>query len=129
MNEQGEIALVTNGVGTWWGFPKGHIDEGENETEAAVREIEEETGLRDLTLVKKLGSYERYRGTKDGGEDTSELKEIHMFYFTSSKVPLISQDPANPEARWFSVSDVAGTLTHAKDREFFARIRDELAAG
>lgn len=28
-----------------WGFPKGHIDDGESERETAVREIREETGL------------------------------------------------------------------------------------
>jgi len=28
-----------------WGFPKGHVEEGETEPETALREIEEETGI------------------------------------------------------------------------------------
>jgi 8-oxo-dGTP pyrophosphatase MutT (NUDIX family) len=28
-----------------WGFPKGHVDEGETVTEGALRELEEETGV------------------------------------------------------------------------------------
>lgn len=35
-----------------WGFPKGHIERGETEKEAAAREIKEETGLRDLKFIK-----------------------------------------------------------------------------
>jgi len=32
-----------------WSFPKGHADEGEQPLQCALREIEEETGLRALT--------------------------------------------------------------------------------
>ena len=33
-----------------WDFPKGGIDEGETEMEAALREVAEETGLEDVTF-------------------------------------------------------------------------------
>ena len=29
----------------WWGYPKGHLEEGENPVDAAVREVFEETGF------------------------------------------------------------------------------------
>jgi bis(5'-nucleosidyl)-tetraphosphatase len=35
-----------------WEFPKGHIEKGEEETEAAKRETEEETGIRDIIFIK-----------------------------------------------------------------------------
>ncbi len=44
-----KILLVKNNNGRYWSFPKGHIEEGENEQQTAVREIKEETGL-DVTL-------------------------------------------------------------------------------
>lgn len=31
--------------GDYWNFPKGHVEEGESEGEAAVREMKEETGI------------------------------------------------------------------------------------
>jgi bis(5'-nucleosidyl)-tetraphosphatase len=36
--------------GDWWGFPKGHSEEGESECETAQREIQEETKLKITTL-------------------------------------------------------------------------------
>lgn len=37
-----------------WDFPKGHIEKGEDEIEAARRELKEETGIEDIELLKKF---------------------------------------------------------------------------
>lgn len=46
---QPRYLLVSNLEGIW-GFPKGHVEPGETETETALREIREETGLT-VTLL------------------------------------------------------------------------------
>ena len=38
--------------GDYWDFPRGKIENGESEEEAAKREIEEETGLINIKLVE-----------------------------------------------------------------------------
>ena len=35
----------TRGGDGYWGFPKGHLEEGENPIQAAIREVQEETGF------------------------------------------------------------------------------------
>ncbi|MCH7828818.1 NUDIX domain-containing protein [Patescibacteria group bacterium] len=35
----------------YWDFPKGHLEKGETEKQAALREVAEETGLRDVFFV------------------------------------------------------------------------------
>jgi len=35
----------------YWDFPKGHLEKGETEKQTALREIAEETGLREITFV------------------------------------------------------------------------------
>lgn len=125
VNAEGRVLLVSQ-HGTSWSLPKGHLEEGETPLEAARREIREESGVGQLELVRPLGSYSRHRLGADGGEDRSELKTIHLFLFRTDATELAPLDPDNPEARWVERESVAGLLTHAKDREFFASILDAI---
>lgn len=128
LNPRGEVA-VCNQQHNSWSLPKGHLDPGEDALTAAKREIQEETGLRDLTLVRELGTYERYRIGKDGiGEDLNDLKSITMFLFkTEYEGSLTPEDHENPEARWVPIEEVSAVLTHPKDKEFFESIRPGLS--
>src|SRR3954452_19930336 len=48
-----------------WGFPKGHLERGELPEAAALREVEEETGLSGLALrgpIETIEWYFRFRG-------------------------------------------------------------------
>lgn len=126
VNSAGEVALVRNGPGLpWWGFPKGHINEEEDRLTAALREIQEETGLRDVQLLKPLGTYTRYKGKPGGGDDMSEIKTIHMFLFATEENQLRPEDAQNPEAKWVSKEKVTEILTHEKDRAFFESVQGE----
>lgn len=53
-NDGGDILIMTRKG--WRDLPKGHIDEGESAEEAAVREVQEETGLLDVEIVAPLCS-------------------------------------------------------------------------
>ena len=55
--ERLEIALVTTSSGKRWIVPKGSIDDGEHARDAAIREAEEEAGLRGVVAQKPLGRY------------------------------------------------------------------------
>lgn len=125
LNPKKEV-LVVNQNGTSWSLPKGHIDPGESALEAACREIEEESGVSKLDLVKELGTYERFKISLQGGDDPSELKVITFFLFKTAQTRLRPIDPENPEARWVSQDKVAELLTHPKDKEFFLKISPEL---
>lgn len=125
VNKNGEV-LVVNQHGLAWSLPKGHIDLNENSLEAAKREIYEESGIRDLTFIKELGEYQRYRINLQGGDDKSELKDIIIFLFQTPEMNLQPIDPENPEARWVSRDEVSNLLTHRKDREFFLKIMKEI---
>lgn len=45
------VAIERNGIPD---LPKGHIEKGESPEEAALREVEEETGITDLEIIKEL---------------------------------------------------------------------------
>lgn len=119
LNRGGQV-LVVSQHGTSWSLPKGRLEEGEDELAAARREIYEESGIRDLTLIRELGSYDRFRIGRDGGDDPSELKTIYMFLFETAETELAPVDVENPEARWVDRDEVAALLTHPKDSEFYS---------
>ena len=67
-----------------WDLPKGHVDPGETETECALRELWEETGIKeshiqvDPEFVFKQQYTVRYK--RNGGEP--QLKELVVFLAT-----------------------------------------------
>lgn len=125
LNTKGQV-LVVNQRGRSWSLPKGHIEAGEEPLAAARREIYEESGIDQLELVRFLGSYERQKIGKDGGEDVGERKNLTFYLFRTLREALRPIDPDNPEARWVEPQHVADLLTHPRDREFFRQILSEL---
>ena len=123
----GRIVLVCQ-HGNSWSFPKGGVEEGETLLQAAIREIDEETGITELQLVKELGSYERYSIGKDGVGETMEwgMRKRTLFLFTTDQHALNPRDDEVTEARYVSLDEAAEMLTHEKDKEFFASVRDTI---
>ena len=53
--------LVYSKRNSEWGFPKGHVEPGETETETAKREIKEETGISETEFVKGFRCVDTYK--------------------------------------------------------------------
>ena len=75
-----------------WDLPKGKLDEGENLAECAIREVQEETGLQQVTLVKDLTiTWHTYH--QDGA---LVLKESHWYLMQTEKeealTPQVDED-------------------------------------
>ena len=112
---KGKVVVVSN-RGRSWTFPKGHMKKGEDPLATAKREIYEETGLQDLSLLKDLGFYKRSRISRPDVK-----KKIHMFLFACKQEPLCPKDPLNPEARWLTPNKAIEILTHPKEKDFFLK--------
>ena len=121
-------AVIVNQNHDSWSLPKGHIDEGESRLEAAIREIYEETGIKNPKLIKPLGSFGRYRIGLDGKDDKSEYKTIHIFLFSSFKKKLEPIDENNPIAKWVPYMEVSNLLTHINDKKFFNQCIKEITS-
>ena len=75
-----------------WDLPKGKIERGESKKEAAIREVEEECGLKELVIQNKLPK--TYHIFQRNGLDT--LKITHWYFmkttFAGPLVPQIEED-------------------------------------
>jgi len=61
--KEGKKYLIMYHRGSYWNFPKGAIEKGESSMEAAVRELEEETGLKpsDIKIQKGFRTQEEFQ--------------------------------------------------------------------
>jgi len=62
-----------------WDFPKGHVEPGESERDAAVREGQEETGLRNVSFIGGFRERIEYTYMKSGRPSHKEV-----FFFLAS---------------------------------------------
>ena len=64
-----------------WGFPKGHLEAGETEKEAAEREIKEEIGLDDLNFIEGFKEKVWYETVSKRPPFEGERIEKYVTYF------------------------------------------------
>ena len=101
-----------------WSLPKGKADPGERDEETALREVEEETGLR-CTLGAPAGRT-RYRDSK--GRD----KVVHYWLMepVSEQAATDGTFVANDEVDdvlWCTVAEAVERLSYAHDRKLLAK--------
>ena len=109
---QGEFRflLVKHGDGHWT-FPKGHREAGETEKEAALRELGEETGITNVSLLDAPPFLSRYLVRKKDGTVHDKVVKYFLGTTQTEHVKTPEERLAEiPEAGWFSEDDVRSRL-------------------
>lgn len=103
-DERGRL-LVIRRLGKW-DLPKGKVDEGEAIEAAAIREVQEECGLKQLSIIKPMPStwhtYER--------KGKQHLKRTDWFLMRGSSTERLvpQQEEDIEEVRWVAADELPG---------------------
>jgi 8-oxo-dGTP diphosphatase len=103
-----EIAVVHRPQYDDWSLPKGKLDAGETWEAAALREVEEEIGLR-CTLGEELPQVE-YQDRK--GRD-----KVVRYWLMDVEGGEFAPNDEVDEVRWVTPAEAADLLTYDRDRE------------
>jgi 8-oxo-dGTP pyrophosphatase MutT (NUDIX family) len=111
-----EVLLVHRPKYDDWSFPKGKADPGEKDEDTALREVEEETGLR-CRLGAEVGTA-RYR-------DSQGRPKVVRYWFM--EIESNREFVANREVdalRWCAIGDAAEVLSYPHDRKLLGGLGD-----
>lgn len=105
-----------------WSLPKGHLEAGESTEDAAVREIEEETGIRGR-VVASLGTIDYWFVA----EDRRIHKTVHHYLLEAAGGRLSDRDLEVDEVAWVPLDELRDRLAYAGERRLAETVADLLA--
>ena len=111
--------------GRYWDFPKGHLEPGEDDTAAALRELREETGIDRIDLHAGFSREIRYFFRK--GPTLVNKRVVFFLGETSDEAVTISHE--HEGHRWADLAAARGLVTHANARAVLDAAADTLGLG
>ena len=108
-----------------WDFPKGHVEAGESEAEAAFREVYEETGIPQVEFELVFGFRERiqYSFVRDGQRVDKEV----YFFLGRTGVSEVRLSHEHVGFEWLTYDKAMGRLTYEAARGVLAKAQEALA--
>ena len=118
LHRDGLVAVVHRPQYDDWTLPKGKLDDGEDDREAAVREVEEETG--------HVGTIEGDLGTI--GYDVEAGPKTVRFFLMAADAGGRPLAKDVDEVRWVGLDEAAALVSYDRDRDVLDRARALLLA-
>ena len=104
-----EFLIISHNSDGHWGFPKGHVEEGENEEETALREINEETGL---TVSLTSG----FRVSIEYAIKQETMKEVVFFLAKVQDETVNIQVEELQDYKWANFEDAKEIVTYESSK-------------
>lgn len=117
----GEIRflLIKNKRSANWGFPKGHMERGENEKETAYREVLEETGIR-------INFLPDFRYKSEYSIQNRIEKKVIIFLATTEDTNTIIQREEIEEYLWLKYDKAMNSLKFPNDKFLLTKAKEYL---
>jgi 8-oxo-dGTP pyrophosphatase MutT (NUDIX family) len=98
-NQNGEVLFIYRNKK--WDLPKGGIEKGEEIEQTALREVEEETGVGKLKIIRKLGK--TYHIFKRNGRYKLKITQWYWMYSNFVGEPIAQLEEGIEQVRWIPI--------------------------
>ena len=116
-----------------WQMPQGGVDQNENFLQAAKRELEEETSIKSVKLIKELDDWFKYDlpnyllGKLWDGKYRGQKQKwfVMKFLGKNDEINVKTQNPEFFDWKWIKLSKLPEIAVHFKS-DIYKKIKDEL---
>ena len=131
--EAGKVLYLLLQYRSWqWDFPKGHIEQGENEQQTMRREILEETGISEISILPKFRKSVLYFYFAKGNEKKERLQSKRgvnifkkaVFYGVETVMEKVTIDFESKDFAWLSFEDAYKRLGNDDSRRVLAKANE-----
>jgi len=111
--------LIKNRRSAHWSFPKGHVEEGETDEQAAMREVKEETGI-DIHILEGFKAKSEY-------SIQHKIEKVVYIYAATCENPKTSiQEEEIEDYLWLDFGKAMKHLKFENDKNILHRVNDFL---
>jgi 8-oxo-dGTP pyrophosphatase MutT (NUDIX family) len=122
----GRVLLLHYGDEDRWALPKGHVDPGESLEAAAIREVREETGLREVQLGPEVAEVNyRFYAAQRG----LNVHKTSVYFLAHTSEEEVQTEPIFDRSEWVDLDTAIRQVPFETDREVLRRARARLQRG
>ncbi|MBI2142002.1 NUDIX domain-containing protein [Candidatus Woesearchaeota archaeon] len=100
-----------------WDFPKGHLEEGETDMDAALRELKEETGISGASIIDSFSEKLGYFYRRDGKVIRKEV----VFFLAEAKTDEVKLSFEHIGFEWLQFDDALPRITFKNSRDILSK--------
>jgi len=100
-----------------WAFPKGRLEEGEDELDAAMREISEETNIHRLDPISGFRETSEYCLQRSG----KQVSKTVAYYLAETGPSEVALSAEHMDFRWVDFDDAVALLTYDESRRILGK--------
>lgn len=106
----------------YWDLPKGHIEKGEKEIDTVRREVEEETGLKDIEFLEGFKSGIRYFFRFQG----ENILKFVTFYLAKTNTKDVKVSEEHLSFAWLTYEEAQAQLKFKNAKETLQKANEFL---
>jgi len=116
-----EVLVTQHSKHKGWDFPKGHREIYESEEQTALREVEEETGVK-AEIIERVGET-KYFYYEEGERVLKTVAFYLMKYVSQGKATTAFEVSGK---KWLSIDEVEGQLTFKDTKVLWQKAKDKI---